>query len=159
MAFFDDLASQITRVGNSAVQKTQAATEVAKLNGQISADEKRIQSLYTNLGVMYFQKYGEDPDPDFIGICQEISHSQERIAFFRHQILEARSQMLCPSCGAVIDKGATFCGYCGYRMVPNMNEDNQTDNESPSLYCTCGALLSPHQKFCAKCGQKVESLK
>lgn len=153
MAFFDDLASQISRVGNTAVQKTQVATEVAKLNGQISTEEKRIQSLYADLGAMYFKKCGENPDPNFLEICQEIEQAQEKITFFRNQILEARSQVLCPSCGAPIDKYATFCGYCGHRMVP-MNEENNT--ESSVIYCSCGEILSPEQKFCGKCGKKVE---
>lgn len=157
MAFFDDITSRITRAGNTAVQKTQEAAEVAKLNGQISTEEKRIHNLYTGLGTLYFQKYGTNPDPDFVSTCQEIVQAQEKVTLLRNQILEVRSQVLCPSCGNPIEKGTLFCSYCGYKVVPaTMNQKSEAERETPIVQCSCGATLSPNQKFCAKCGQKVQ---
>lgn len=156
MAFFDDLTSRITKAGNTAVQKTQEAAEVARLNSQISNEEKRIHNLYTTLGTLYFQKYGTNPDSEFESTCKEIIQAQENISMLRNQILEVRSQVICPSCGSPVEKGTAFCSYCGSRIVPATPQNNWNEEVVTIKQCSCGATLTPNQKFCAKCGQKVQ---
>lgn len=155
MAFFDDLTSRLTKAGNTAVQKTQEAAEVAKLNGQISNEEKHIHNLYTTLGTLYFQKCGMNPDSEFESVCQEIIQVQENIKMMRNQILEIRSQIVCPSCGSPVEKGTAFCSNCGYRIIPTVPQNSGNEEMTPVKQCSCGAALTPNQKFCAKCGQKV----
>ena len=155
MAFFDDLTSRLTKAGNTAVQKTQEAAEVAKINGQISNEEKHIHNLYTTLGTLYFQKYGTNPDSELESTCKEILQAQENIAMMRNQILEIRSQIICPSCGSPVEKGTAFCSYCGQRIMPATPQNNWNEEITTVKQCSCGATLTPNQKFCAKCGQKV----
>lgn len=155
MAFFDDLTSRLTKVGSTAVQKTQEAAEVAKLNGQISNEEKRIHNLYITLGTLYFQKYGTNPDSELESTCKDILQAQENITMMRNQILEIRSQMICPSCGSPIEKGTAFCHNCGYRIIPAAPQNIEEEDMTTVKQCSCGAILTPDQKFCANCGQKV----
>lgn len=60
---------------------------------------------------------------------------------------DARKQ--CPSCGAAVVAGATFCQTCGHRLV-------EEEAPAPILFCVhCGAQLREGAQFCPKCGQSV----
>lgn len=51
------------------------------------------------------------------------------------------SAAVCPSCGAPLEVGDTFCGKCGARI----------EYECP----TCGAVMEATDTFCGKCGTRV----
>ena len=49
MAFFEDLGKKLSGVGQSAVQKTQNATDSIRLNNQINEEERKINAAYLNI--------------------------------------------------------------------------------------------------------------
>jgi len=55
------------------------------------------------------------------------------------------SPATCPSCGAAVPSGATFCGVCG----------GQVPGGTPSTCSNCGTALAPGVQFCANCGAQV----
>jgi ribosomal protein L37E len=59
--------------------------------------------------------------------------------------------LLCPSCGAVYQKGDLFCVRCG-SSLPKVD----VPVEPEGLVCSyCGNTLHAGDQFCAKCGQPV----
>lgn len=151
MAFFDELGAKISRAGSSAVQKTQEVTEIARLNGQITNEEKKIQNLCQQIGNLYFQKYKDNPDPDFINMVSEIFVARENIQSCRERILQIKDQVICPACGSPVTRGSAFCSECGNRLqMPAAAQPVQTE---PVQHCaSCGQVLNPGSRFCPRCG-------
>ena len=48
MAFFDDLGKKISQAGQNAVQKTKEMTDIARINGMISDEEKKAEPISSN---------------------------------------------------------------------------------------------------------------
>lgn len=154
MAFIDDLSAKLNRAGNAAVQKTQEVTELARLNGQINTDNQKIQSIFTQIGNLYFRKFKNNPDPDFRKYISEIISLEKDLEGCQNRILEIKSLILCPNCHAAIAAGSVFCSECGVRVdQPSLHESSR------SLTCpNCHTVLAPGIKFCPKCGINVQSM-
>lgn len=50
MAFFDDLGKKLSQAGQTAVQKTKEITDIARINGLISDEEKKVNNNYYQIG-------------------------------------------------------------------------------------------------------------
>ena len=58
MAFFEDLGKKLSGVGQSAVQKTQNATDSIRLNNQINEEERKkaLMKLFINASAKFVKK-------------------------------------------------------------------------------------------------------
>lgn len=68
-----------------------------------------------------------------------------------HPRTEASAQAngVCPSCGATVSPGVSFCGSCGSPLILK-------PIASPPKFCgECGAQLGTGAQFCKACGTKV----
>ncbi len=60
MAFYDGFGKKIQQTGQSAIEKTKRSAETMKLNSAVSEQEREIQSVYTDIGKLYFKKYANN---------------------------------------------------------------------------------------------------
>ena len=152
MAFFDDFGKKISNLGQTAVQKTKDATDIARLNSAINDEERNLNNIYRELGKAYYKLHSADPEPPFADYVRAVSEAEMRVAAYQKQIQDTRGSIRCPACGNQVANNSAFCNACGCKLQtappPQMN-----GTPCPS----CGNPLSPSARFCNICGFKVEA--
>lgn len=151
MAFFEEIGKKITQTGQGAVQKTKVFTEVTKLNGQISEQQKRIDNAYSQIGKLYYDLYNAEPDKEFaqwVGLIQE---AQVQIKEIKEQIIRVKGTTRCPNCGSELQQGTLFCSVCGVKL-----EKSEESSALKGKFCqNCGTTIMEGQVFCANCGKNL----
>ena len=97
MSFLNNLGQKISDVSQTTIKKTKDLADTAKLNLNISEEERKIDTAYEQIGKWYVEKHREDAE------CRESIHQMKGVA-------------ICPSCGASVDADAAFCSACGQKM-------------------------------------------
>lgn len=151
MAFFDDLGRKISQAGQSAVQKTKDMTDVARINGAIAEEEKKINNSYFQIGKLYVANHPDDYESEFAGMIGAIRESEIKIRDYRQQVQEIKGVVRCEKCGAEVANNAAFCSSCGAAM-PKQTVAADAD----SIKCIgCGAMVSKNMRFCTSCGKPI----
>lgn len=153
MAFFDDLGKKISQAGQSAVQKTKDMTAIAKLNGQISDEEKKVNNAYLQIGKLYVEKHAADCDPEFASLVAAVQTAQSNMAGYQQQIQDIKGVTRCEKCGAEVATGAGFCSTCGNSMPVKKTEAPANPNLIPCI--GCGAQVDKTMRFCTACGKPI----
>lgn len=151
MAFFDDLGKKISQAGQTVAQKTKDVTEVARLNGAILDEEKKINSNYNEIGKLFVKKFSDTDDAEFAALVSLIKESEEKIANYRRQVQDIKGVVRCDKCGAEVANGMAFCSACGNAMPIK-----KAASENTSVCKVCSAVLPAGTRFCAACGASVE---
>ncbi len=146
MAFLDDFSKKISQASQSAVKKTKDITDIARINSCISDEEKRIESMYFQIGKLYSVVHANDYEADFAVMINTIKEAEGAIAEYRNQILEIRKVTRCPKCGAEVPNNTAFCGTCGYSMPVD---------ETKVACQSCGKMIPKDVRFCTGCGKPV----
>ncbi|MBO4563794.1 MAG: zinc ribbon domain-containing protein [Clostridia bacterium] len=155
MAFFDELGKKISNAGQAAIQKTQDLANIAKLNGSISDEEKRINNSYLEIGKLYTSLHGGDFEADFEPLISAIKDAEGKIANFKKQIQEIKGLVVCPNCGAEVSVNVAFCSACG-TPIPKEPEPVVEEAVVANTCANCGAVLEEDARFCTACGKPVE---
>lgn len=116
MSFFDDLGKKLSQAGQSAAQKTKEIAETAKLNSQISDEEKKISDFYLQIGKLYVSLHDENHEADFDELIRSLHESENKVKECRQQIKDIKGVVVCEKCGAEVSNGAAFCSTCGAPM-------------------------------------------
>lgn len=157
MAFFDDFGKKISQAGQTTLQKTREMADIAKLNMQISDEEKKINNTYLEIGKLYMQLHAADSEEAFQGMVQSITDSENKIKEYQTQIQDIKGVERCPKCGAEVVKDSAFCSACGNAMPKKQEEVPAAEEAVTEAKCSkCGAVLEADAKFCTACGNKVE---
>ena len=150
MAFLDDLGRRISQTGQTALQKTKDMTDVAKINGDISEEERKINNAYIQIGILYVQIHFHDYEEVFADMMLTIKEAQNNISSYKHHIQDIKGVIRCGHCGAEIENMVAFCSSCG-TPIPK-----QESVGIPTRWCTnCGAEMEDDANFGPKCGNHV----
>lgn len=151
MAFFDEIGKKLSQTGQGMVQKTKEMADVAKLNSNISDEEKKLSDTYFQIGQLYVQLHNEDFESNFKELIMQIKESQENIEKFKQEIQEIKGIKRCDICGAEISNNATFCSSCGTAVA-----QKKAVNAANLTKCTnCGKMIEKGMRFCTFCGREV----
>ena len=154
MAFFEEIGKKITQTGQGAVQKTKNMTEIVKLNGQISDEEKKINQFIAQIGNAYFEKYADQLAPEMLPFINGIKESKSKINDYSEQIKQIKGIVKCAKCGGDVEINAQFCASCGQNM--NLVSSENAPAEAGGTACTgCGKTIDAGKSFCTGCGQKI----
>lgn len=186
MGFFDDFGKKISDASQGAIAKTKDFADVAKLNSNISDEERRINNAYQQMGELYFERHPEDFEDCFTEHYAVIRESLSKITDYRKQITNIKGVVKCPNCGAEVPKDSAFCSACGTQVpkeeapvdVPAAEaevvsapeaapveeaaveapvEAAPVEEASAEHKCpSCGSTLEEGALFCTNCGQKIE---
>ena len=177
MGFFDDFGKKISDASQGAIAKTKDFADVAKLNSNISDEERRINNAYQQIGKLYFEMHLEDFEDCFKDHFAAINESLGKIQDYRQQITNIKGVVKCPNCGAEVPKDSAFCSSCGTPVpkqdVPAAEAEEVSApeaapvetpvEEAPAVEApvekkcpSCGATLEDGALFCTNCGTKVE---
>ena len=136
MAFLDDI-----------MQKTKGTAEIMKLNSAISDEEKRIQNLYLEIGMKYFELHADDSEAALEAAVQGIKDAHEKMEDYNEQIKRLKGIVRCAVCGGEVPYGAPFCSSCGSKMINETTVAPTAESNVP--HCTnCGAVLADGIAFC-----------
>lgn len=151
MAFFDDLGKKLSQAGQTAVQKTKDLTDIARLNGLISDEERQINSNHCQIGRLYVSLHQEDYESDFAAMVNAIQESERKISAYRQQIQDIKGVVRCEKCGAEVGSNVAFCSTCG---APMPKSAQVSINDDAALKCSgCGAVIDESMSFCTSCGK------
>lgn len=151
MAFLDEISKKISQTSQDVVQKTKDTAESLRLSNAVSDEEKRVQSLYQEIGKRYFELYADSCAEEFATLVQDIKNAHTTIANYNDQIKRIKGIVSCPNCGSDVDRNAPFCSNCGTRIVP------ETPVASALRCVNCGKELAEGMAFCTNCGTKAEA--
>lgn len=156
MDFFNKLGKQISDGANAVANKTKDFAGVTKINIQISQDEGKLISLYSELGKIFYVKNSANPTDEFSASFAEISSLQSKIEAAKLQIQQIKGTKFCESCGAEFPSNLQFCGSCGAKAPEVVVESFATVVETnPTVTCpTCGKAEDASTLFCSGCGHK-----
>ena len=152
MAFFDDLGKKISQAGQTAVQKTKEMTDIARLNGATSDEEKKVNNNYFQIGKLYVAIHNTDYENDFAGMIAAIKESEIKIRDYRQQIQDIKGVVRCEKCGAEVASSVALCSSCGAPMPKQISVVTDVN----AVKCTgCGAMVSKNMRFCTSCGKPM----
>ena len=118
MSFLNNLGQKISDVSQTTIKKTKDLADTAKLNLNISEEERKIDTAYEQIGKWYVEKHREDAEEDVKTWLDAIAVSEARIKECRESIHQMKGVAICPSCGASVDADAVSGLYDKYLMAP-----------------------------------------
>lgn len=148
MAFFDNLSEKMSQMG----QKTKDFTEINRLKGLISDEERGISKLTAQIGEMYLKLHQDDPEEGLAELVASIKAAREKIDGYQGQIKGLRGVKKCPGCGAEVDPGVQFCTACGAAMPQPAPAAPAAPAANTVTCAACGAQVAEGSKFCKACG-------
>lgn len=157
MALLDDFGKKISQASQSTLQKTRDMADVAKMNMQITDEEKRINDTYLEIGKKYVELHAADSEEAISDLVQIIADSNRKIGEIKAQIQEIKGVVRCDNCGAEVGRESAFCPACGNKM-PEIVQTvvEQPATEEKKFCANCGATLENGALFCSECGTKIE---
>ena len=90
MDFFSKVEETITTKGQAAVDKAKQVAEIASLRSQIGTCEDMLKRNYMEIGRIYYENFGDMPEPLFEKQCRNIKNAQHGIEELEKQIREIK---------------------------------------------------------------------
>ena len=154
VAFFNDFKEIFTNAAQSVTNKTKDSVEITRLSSESRNITGEIENLYREIGRTYVDSKGTD-SAALEDLCAKVIELRDRLDALERQKLLLRNQNRCPSCGAVMAKGARFCSNCGSRM-PEPAPEPEPAPDADAVYCPeCGAMCKDEDEFCGVCGRNL----
>lgn len=126
MSFFDNLGQKLNDVGQTTIKKTKDLADTAKMNLEISEEERKISNAHEQIGKWYAAKYRMQADPEIQNWIDAIFASEAKIKACRDNLGQIKGETTCPQCGASIAADAQFCPNCGQKIVPQQPAQDVT---------------------------------
>lgn len=157
MAFLDKLSKTITNTGKDVAKKTKDLTETAKINSQISSEQKKIEDVKAKIGNIYYSQYKYVLLENLIPLCNELDEAYEKIELYKAQIIEIKGIVSCPNCGAELTDESSFCSKCGTKIEKPVKVQEEFVETEKILKCpNCQSEITEEVLFCTKCGVKLK---
>lgn len=155
MDFFEQLGKKLTDAGQNVAQQAKNIADVARLNSEMSAKERAITQLYTEIGHAYYDRHKNGPDAEELQTISEISALYEEITQHQETIKQIKGVGKCPSCGGDVPVGAAFCNACGAQILAASASACEEMPETKTCP-NCHAVLDSDILFCVFCGTKLD---
>ncbi|MCL2222279.1 MAG: zinc ribbon domain-containing protein [Oscillospiraceae bacterium] len=158
MPLLDQLSKKITATTQNVVRSTKEFADTARLNSMIGDEQRKIDSLYAQIGKLYYENEEHKSETEIGQHCNIITIAMERIEELQAEINQIKGVVPCPVCGADVPLSSTFCGGCGTKTVDDneIESDVQTGVNTKSCQ-KCGEGVEEDLVFCTSCGNHMES--
>lgn len=150
MAFLNSFGRKTADATAKLSQQAKILSETTRLQSLIAEENQKIEKMYTGIGKLYAAHHRTDYEEIFADMMTSIAQSEDSIAGYKKQILEAKGVIICEKCGAEVSKDAAFCSSCGAPVL------------DPTKYVKCahcGAVMEKGMKFCTACGKPLPEQK
>ena len=128
--FFEDLGKVLSEKAETVSAIASEAMEVQKLKHQVRVFERSNGHDLEDLGRAVYQRYldGALLDETAQELCSAIQEREEGIEDCLKRIALIKGEQKCPVCGRDVNKGMSFCPYCGTQM-PEFPEAEEMEGE------------------------------
>ena len=116
MGFFDKLSDVINSTSKEINKKAKDLVSSNKLEGQIAAEEDKIQGAYLQIGMEYYEACKDDPECTYAQLCQQIGAAKKEITKLKRELEKLKGLQRCPNCSSAVSVDAAFCPKCGTKM-------------------------------------------
>jgi len=146
------LGKKIAETAQNTARGAKELADTVKLNSLISDEQRQINSLYTEIGKLFYEtNMGVSKDTEFGKLCSEISDANERIGKYEQDIRTIKGLKCCPSCGSNVPLESAFCGDCGTKVETPVDSTAADSQLCPN----CRAVIAEGASFCTACGTKI----
>jgi RNA polymerase subunit RPABC4/transcription elongation factor Spt4 len=154
MDIFTKIGNKVSSVASSASTKVKDIADTTSINRQIAADEGRMNTLFSEIGKIYYNKNKNNPTEEFQAAFNEIAALEEKIANEKAQLQALKKTKTCTNCGGEIPMGAAFCANCGTKAPEDPVAPAPAAPQTKA--CTnCGTEMPASAVFCPNCGTKA----
>lgn len=128
--------------------------DISNLKESIEQEQKNIEKYYQNLGKLYYELKGKEPEPELEEMVTLIRSSYDKIDEINEKIAELENVQKCPVCGTILESDMIFCVGCGTKI--EWPDTTPYDPQMPETkFCIyCGNRIPREANFCTKCGEK-----
>jgi len=154
MDIFTKIGNKVSSVASSASTKVKDIADTTSINRQIAADEGKMNTLFSEIGKIYYNKNKNNPTEEFQAAFNEIAALEEKIANEKARLQALKKTKTCTNCGGEIPAGAAFCANCGTKAAANPVAPAPAVQETKTCP-NCGKVESATVTFCSNCGCKV----
>lgn len=155
MDFFSKIGNKVSSVANSAASKAKDFADTTSINRQINADEGRINTLYSEIGRIYYTKNINNPTDEFAAAFNEIASLKVKIEEAKAQLQSLKKTKTCPHCGNEMPNEVAFCANCGTKVETPVTQAPQTEQSATKTCPGCGKVEASTVSFCSGCGCKL----
>ena len=119
---------------NSLAQSAQKQIEVAKLQRRISDKQSECDSIYAQIGRLYYscRLSNTMPDDSINTLCDRMQALTEEIADMHAKIDELSDIVRCPACKSVVISGSTYCNKCGAKLPGTLFQSGAAEKTAPA---------------------------
>ena len=113
------LDTKIRAAASGVARDVKNAVVNCKLDGTIAAEEKTIEELTREIGMLAIHTLdnGETMNPEIMERYNAVKSARDAIHTAQSEKQSVKAKAVCPECGAKTTAGMQFCGACGARMV------------------------------------------
>lgn len=90
MDFFEKVEETISAKGQVVADKAKELAEIARLKSQIGTCEEVIKKNYTEIGRIYCEAFGDDPEELFEKQCRSVKNARRGIEELEKKIKEVK---------------------------------------------------------------------
>ncbi len=161
MSIFDDLGKKLSKAGGNAVEKTKKHTEIARINGRIKEEKKKIDECHRKLGEMFVESFRDEAPEEFQVYIRQIDDCLDNIEKYREDIDRVKGVKKCPVCGKELLAEDHFCSECGADFEEASKEAEKAarcdDEDAEVMTCPeCGAIIKGNVDACPACGVRFD---
>ena len=161
MSIFDDLGKKLSKAGGNAVEKTKQRTEIARINGRIKEENKKINECHRIIGEMFVEGFRDEAPEEFQVYIRQIDESRDNIDKYREDIDRVKGVKKCPVCGKELLAEDHFCSECGAEFEEAQKEAEASaaryDEDTEVAACPeCGAIIKAGAESCPACGVRFD---
>ena len=92
MAFdFERLKNKAAGLAQSSMAKAKELTEVGKLKMQNASERENIRRAYQEIGKLYYEQHGQEPEEALAELCKKIDGSKARIEYNNERINDMKA--------------------------------------------------------------------
>lgn len=118
------------------------------------ASRKAVEELacaeQTEINLPYISANSKGP----VHLNETITRDQLTDYIVRYYKYKPNAEKTCIGCGKKIPADATFCGYCGCKVMDTASSGKELEAKNEKLCTRCGKKIPITAKFCGYCGNQ-----
>ncbi len=85
------VAGKVGDLTDKAMDKAKEMARITKLNMELNSEKSTMEKTYTEIGKLYYETNGTNPDSFFVQLCDEITLGKEKIAELQEEIASIKA--------------------------------------------------------------------